>query len=378
MERLPDPEPPEDGSDPAAARAPRPLPVPAAPVLVTGGAGSIGACCVRVLERLGVEVVVLDNLSTGQRASVRGPFAEVDLGDRAALTRVFTDHRPIAVVHFAARCYVGESVTEPATYYRENVLNTWNLLEVMRGHGCRDIVFSSTCATYGEPRQVPIPVDHPQVPINPYGRTKLHVEHMLQDYARAYGLRTAALRYFNAAGAMPEEGLGEEHDPETHIIPLVLQVALGRRRSLSVFGGDWPTRDGTCVRDYVHVEDLADAHVRALVKLQEGATAIATNLGTGRGYTVKELVVLARRLTGKEIPAEVVGRRPGDPAQLVADGAHAREVLGWIPRRSSLEQIVRDAWTYATRPDGPHGLGATLAPGERAPAPRATEGSGTA
>jgi UDP-glucose-4-epimerase GalE len=363
MEALPRPEPPEDGSDPAAARGPRPLPVPAGPVLVTGGAGYIGACCVRVLERLGVPVVVLDNLSTGHRASVRGTFEHVDLGDRDALARVFATHEPVAVVHFAARCYVGESVTEPATYYRENVIHTWNLLEAMRAHGCRDIVFSSTCATYGEPRSVPIPVDHPQNPINPYGRTKLHMEHMLQDYSRAYGLRTAALRYFNAAGAMPEEGLGEDHDPETHIIPLVLQVALGQRRAISVFGGDWPTRDGTCVRDYVHVEDLADAHVRALVKLQDGATAIATNLGTGRGYTVKDLIVLARRVTGKEIAAEVVGRRPGDPAQLVADGAHAREVLGWIPRRSSLEQILRDAWAYASKD------GATLAPGARAAEP---------
>jgi UDP-glucose 4-epimerase len=223
----------------------------------------------------------------------------------------------------------------------------------MRAHGCRDIVFSSTAATYGEPRTIPIPSDHPQDPINPYGRTKLHMEHMMQDYGRAYGFRTAALRYFNAAGSMPEEGLGEDHEPETHIIPLVLGVALGKRESVSIFGGDWPTRDGTCVRDYIHVEDLADAHVRALAKLQSGTDRIACNLGTGQGYSVLELVELARKVTGHAIPAEVAARRPGDPAQLIADGTRAREVLGWQPYRSELETILRDAWeSLRTRPQG--------------------------
>jgi len=325
---------------------PTPPPVPRGPVLVPGGAGYIGSHFVRVLERLRVPVVVLDNLSTGHRESVKATLEQVDLGDRAALAGVFQRHRPVAVVHFAAKCYVGESVTEPAKYYRENVIHTWNLLEEMRAHGCRDIVFSSTAATYGEPRTVPIPSDHPQNPINPYGRTKLHMEHMMQDYGHAYGFRTAALRYFNAAGCMPEEGLGEDHEPETHIIPLVLGVAVGRRKSVSIFGGDWPTRDGTCVRDYIHVEDLADAHVRALARLQGGTGEIACNLGTGNGYTVKELVELARKVTGRAIPAEVVARRPGDPAQLVADGAKAKEVLGWTPRRSGLEQILTDAWSF--------------------------------
>lgn len=320
--------------------------LPTGPVLVPGGAGYIGSHFVRHLEHLGVPVVVLDNLSTGHRASVRAPFEGIDLGDRAALERVFRQHRPAAVVHFAAKCYVGESVTEPSKYYRENVIHTWNLLEAMRAHGCRDIVFSSTCATYGEPVKVPIPSDHPQNPINPYGRTKLHMEHMMQDYARAYGLRTAALRYFNAAGCLPDEGLGEDHEPETHIIPIVLGVALGKRKSVSIFGGDWPTRDGTCVRDYIHVADLADAHVRALVALQGGTTELACNLGTGVGYTVKELIELARKLTGHPIPAEVVARRPGDPAQLVADGARAVELLGWRPRRSGLEEILADAWQF--------------------------------
>jgi len=333
-------------------------PVPRGPVLVPGGAGYIGSHFVRVLERLEVPVVVLDNLSTGHRESVRVPFEGVDLGDRAALESVFARHRPVAVVHFAAKCYVGESVNEPAKYYRENVIHTWNLLEAMRAHGCRDIVFSSTAATYGEPRSTPIPSDHPQNPINPYGRTKLHMEHMMQDYGHAYGLHTAALRYFNAAGCMPEEGLGEDHDPETHIIPLVLGVALGKRERVSIFGGDWPTRDGTCVRDYVHVEDLADAHVRALAALQSGTRTLACNLGTGMGYTVQELVELARKVTGHRIPSEVVARRPGDPAQLVADGTRAREAFGWIPRRSGLEQILEDAWAFLRA--HPRGYGSAL------------------
>jgi len=319
---------------------------PRGPVLVPGGAGYIGSHLVRRLEQLGVPVVVLDNLSTGHRASVRAVFEEVDLCDRAALARVFERHRPAAVIHFAAKCYVGESVSEPAKYYRENVLHTWNLLEAMRAAGCRDIVFSSTAATYGEPLENPIPSHHPQNPINPYGRTKLHMEHMLQDYGRAYGMRYAALRYFNAAGAQPEEDLGEDHDPETHLIPLVLFVALGKRKSISIFGGDWPTRDGTCERDYVHVADLADAHVRALCALQSGASAIACNLGTGTGYTVKELIELARKVTGHPIPAEIVGRRAGDPAELVADGTKAEELLGWKPERSSLERILSDAWEF--------------------------------
>jgi len=320
--------------------------IPSGPILVPGGAGYIGSHFVRRLERLGVPVVVLDNFSTGHRESVRASLEEADLGDRERLASVFARHKPAAVVHFAAKCYVGESVTEPAKYYRENVIHTWNLLEAMRAAGCRDIVFSSTAATYGEPRESPIPSHHPQNPINPYGRTKLHMEHMMQDYARAYGLRTAALRYFNAAGAMPEENLGEDHEPETHIIPLVLGVALGKRKAISIFGGDWPTRDGTCERDYIHVSDLADAHVRALVALQGGAREIACNLGTGQGYTVKELVELARKVTGHAIPAEVVARRPGDPGVLVADGSRAKELLGWTPQRSSLEQILRDSWEF--------------------------------
>jgi UDP-glucose 4-epimerase len=326
---------------------------PRGPVLVAGGAGYIGAHTVRWLERRDVPVVVLDNLSTGHRAAVKCALEVVDLADREGLVRVFSLHKPVAVVHFAAKCYVGESVTDPAKYYRENVIHTWNLLEAMRAAKCRDIVFSSTCATYGDPVEMPMTEDHPQVPISPYGRTKLAMEHMMQDYARAYGLRIAALRYFNAAGASQEGDLGESHEPETHLIPLVLQVAAGRRRAITVFGDDYDTPDGTCIRDYVHVEDLADAHLLALSKLQSGEKEIAVNLGTGSGYSVLDVIETARRVTEKPIAVEVSGRRAGDPPRLICGGTRARDLLGWTPRRASLEDIVRDAWRFhAAHPPG--------------------------
>ena len=328
---------------------------PQGPVLVAGGAGYIGSHTVRLLEELGVPVVVLDNLSTGHRAAVRAAFAAVDLGDRDALARGFAEHRPAAVIHFAAKCYVGESVTDPAKYYRENVLNTWNLLEAMRAAGCRDIVFSSSCATYGDPVEIPMTESHPQHPISPYGRTKLHMEHMMQDYARAYGLRYAALRYFNAAGAARDGSLGELHEPETHLIPLVLQAASGARAEIQVFGDDYDTPDGTCIRDYVHVEDLARAHAAALAKLQAGATEIAVNLGTGSGFSVLEVIETARRVTGRPIRHRVVARRPGDPPRLVSGGTRARDLLGWTPERPSIEDIVGDAWQFLSRP--PAGFG---------------------
>ncbi len=327
---------------------------PAGPVLVCGGAGYIGSHTVRLLERAGVPLVVLDNLSTGHRRSVAdAPLEVCDLGDRDALARVFAEHRPEAVVPVAAKCYVGESVEHPATYYRENVGYTWNLLEAMRAAGCRDIVFSSSAATYGEPRETPITEEHPQEPINPYGRTKLHMEHMMLDYARAYGMRYAALRYFNAAGASPDGDLGEDHDPETHLIPLVLSVALGRRAEIQIYGDDYDTPDGSCVRDYVHVDDLADAHLGALALLQGGTGEIACNLGTGQGHTVRELVELAREVTGHAVPARVTDRRAGDPARLVADGARAKDLLGWEPKRSDLRTILADAWAFhSAHPDG--------------------------
>ncbi len=326
------------------------------PVLVCGGAGYIGSHTVELLKRSSVEVIVLDNLTNGHRQAVDTlgvPLEVCDLGDPAGMDRVFAKHQPKAVIHFAALCYVGESVTDPAKYYRENVTNTWELLEAMRRAGCRDIVFSSTCATYGEPRTVPIPDDHVQDPINPYGRTKLHMEHMLQDFAHAYGMRFAALRYFNAAGASTHLDLGEDHRPETHLIPLVLQVALGKRAEILMFGDDYETPDGTCIRDYIHVEDLADAHLRALLKLQSGTATLAVNLGTGTGFSVREVIETARRVTGHAIPARVVERRPGDPAQLVSGGTLAGELLGWTPRRASIEDIVSDAWRFLqAHPDG--------------------------
>jgi UDP-glucose 4-epimerase len=250
------------------------------------------------------------------------------------------------VIHFAAKCYVGESVTEPSKYWRENVLNTWNLLEAMRTAQCRDIVFSSTCATYGDPVEMPMTESHPQVPISPYGKTKLAMEHMMQDYARAYGMRVGALRYFNAAGASQDGDLGELHDPETHLIPLVLQAASGERESITVFGDDYDTPDGTCIRDYVHVEDLAEAHLAALAELQSGAETIAVNLGTGTGFSVLEVIETARRVTGKPIEVKIAGRRAGDPARLICGGTRARDLLGWVPRRAAIEDIVRDAWNF--------------------------------
>lgn len=318
----------------------------AGPVLVTGGAGYIGSHTTRLLQARGIPVVVFDNLSTGWRQSVRAPFEEGDLGDRARLDDVFARHRPRSVIHFAAKTYVGESVEKPALYYRENVFNTWNLLEAMRATDCREIVFSSTCATYGNPLRVPLDEAHPQDPISPYGRTKLHMEHMLQDFARAYGFRIAALRYFNAAGAAQSGDLGEVHVPETHLIPLVLQVALGQREKIHVFGDDYPTPDGTCVRDYIHVEDLATAHLAALAKLQSDGGPLAVNLGTGKGFSVREVIETARRITGHAIPAAVSPRREGDPPVLVSGGTRARDVLGWIPARPDIADIVADAWRF--------------------------------
>ncbi len=329
------------------------LPVPAGPVLVTGGAGYVGSLTVRLLQAMDVPVVVLDNLSRGHRAAVTGPLVEADLGDRAALEQLFRSHRPRSVVHFAALAYVGESVEDPARYYLSNVHFTWNLLEAMRASGCKEIVFSSTCATYGNPQRLPIDEEHPQLPISPYGRTKLHMEHMLADYGSAYGLRHAALRYFNAAGASADGQVGEAHDPETHLIPLVLQTALGRRREVLVFGDDYDTDDGTCVRDYVHVEDLAEAHVRALARLQGGSERIVCNLGTGSGHSVREVIDTARSITGRDIPSRVVARRPGDPPRLVSDGRRALSLLGWRARRPELGSILGDAWRFLlAHPDG--------------------------
>jgi UDP-glucose-4-epimerase GalE len=316
------------------------------PVLVVGGAGYIGSHTVRALEARGVPVVVFDDFSTGHPEAVKAPLVRATLGDREALKEAFARWAPRAVMHFAARCYVGESVTDPSTYYRENVINAWNLLEAMRDADCQELVFSSSCATYGIPVALPLTEDNPQVPINPYGRTKLHMEHMMEDYSNAYGLRYAALRYFNAAGAAPEGDLGEDHTPETHLIPLVLGVALGHRPAIDIFGDDYPTPDGTCVRDYIHIIDLADAHLRALAQLQAGRQALACNLGTGQGYSVREIIETARRITGHPIPERLAPRRPGDPPELVSGGTRAFEILGWQPRHSELKAILADAWRF--------------------------------
>lgn len=324
------------------------------PVLIAGGAGYIGSHTVRRFAARGERIVVLDNLSTGHREAVRraspqAEFVAADLLDRAALDALFARLRPRAVVHFAARAYVGESVTDPARYYRENVVATFTLLEAMRAARCECIVFSSTCATYGDPQRLPLDESHPQQPISPYGRSKLHIEHMLEDYSNAYGLRFAALRYFNAAGASPEGDLGEHHDPETHLIPLVLQAAAGQRAEIQVYGDDYATPDGSCIRDYIHVDDLALAHGLALERLEKGERRVVANLGVGRGWSVREVIETARKVTGKPISARTVARRPGDPAQLVSAAEHARAALGWTPQRPELEDIVRDAWRFAQR-----------------------------
>jgi UDP-glucose 4-epimerase len=316
-------------------------------VLVVGGAGYIGSHMVKHLLRAGCEVVTFDNLSTGYRDAVLGgEFVLGDLADQTALETLFSGHRFDGVMHFASFIQVGESVKEPAKYYENNVTNTLNLLNAMVKHDVRRFIFSSTAAVYGEPRYVPIDEAHPKQPINPYGKTKWMVEQILEDYDRAYGLKSIALRYFNAAGADPEGELGERHEPETHLIPLVLQAASGRREHISVFGRDYDTPDGTCIRDYIHVTDLADAHWLALKKLLAGAESAAYNLGNGNGFSVQEVIDAARRVTGREIRIADRPRREGDPARLVADATRARQELGWKPQRNGLEDIIEDAWQF--------------------------------
>ncbi|MDF1486081.1 UDP-glucose 4-epimerase GalE [Ramlibacter sp. H39-3-26] len=323
-------------------------------ILVVGGAGYIGSHMVWLLGQHGVQAVTLDNLVAGHRDAVlHGELRVGDVADRALLDQILDSQRFDAVMHFASFIQVGESVLDPAKYYRNNVATTLTLLDAMRDHGVRQFVFSSTAALFGEPAYTPIDEKHPLQPINPYGRSKWMVEQVLADYARAYGLQSVCLRYFNAAGAHPQGLLGERHEPETHLIPLVLQAATGRRSHVTVFGRDYDTPDGTCIRDYVHVMDLADAHWLALQYLARGGTAGAFNLGNGNGYSVQEVVDTARRVTGRDIAVREGPRRAGDPARLVADAALARQVLGWQPRHGSLEAIVRDAWQWECRAGGP-------------------------
>ena len=315
-------------------------------LFITGGAGYIGSHVNQLLHRQGYETVVFDNLVYGHRSFAKwGVFIEGDLCDRAALDELFSRYEIDAVLHFAAYAYVGESVEQPAKYYRNNVSSTLNLLDAMLAHGVRDIVFSSTCATYGDAANMPIAETAAQNPVNPYGRSKYMVEQILTDYGKAYGLRSCVLRYFNAAGADPDAEIGEWHVPETHLIPLVLDAALGKRPFVSVFGGAYPTPDGTCIRDYIHVCDLADAHLRALEYLRREKRSDAFNLANGHGYSVREVVEAARRITGKEIPLRIEAPRPGDPPALVGSAEKARRVLGWQPR-FDLDGIVSTAWQW--------------------------------
>ncbi len=322
-------------------------------ILVTGGAGYIGSHAVRLFLARGHDVWVYDNLSLGHRAAV--PADRLIVGDLAEVQRL--DHAVIlqridAVVHFAAFTYVGESVRDPGKYYQNNLVNTLGLMECLRRNGVGRFVFSSTCATYGVPERVPIAEDTPQRPINPYGASKLAVERALADYAAAYAWGYAALRYFNAAGASPDGTIGEDHDPETHLIPLVIQTALGQRPHIEVFGTDYPTPDGTCVRDYVHVDDLAEAHLLALEKLQPGQ-GLHYNLGTGRGCSVREVIRTVEDVTGKPVPVKEGPRRPGDPPVLVAAADAIQRDLGWRPRYPELRGIVETAWNWhRTHPRG--------------------------
>lgn len=315
-------------------------------ILVVGGAGYVGSHACRYLDRAGHEVWILDNLSRGHREAVlSGRLIVGDAGDIPFVTRCLKEHQIEAVMHFAAFALVGESVSDPAIYYQNNVVATLNLLEAMRSAGVSKFVFSSTTATYGEPDQVPIPETTPQNPINPYGFTKLVIEKALADYANAYGLGYAALRYFNAAGAHPDGDLGEDHDPESHLIPIVLQVALGQRSHVTVFGNNYPTSDGTCIRDYIHVEDLATAHLLALERLRPGK-GLCLNLGTGHGNSVQEVIEACRLVSGHPIPLRIGDRRPGDPAKLVADARLAQATLGWKPRYVEIAEIVATAWKW--------------------------------
>lgn len=316
-------------------------------VLVCGGAGYIGSHVNKMLDRMGYDTVVFDNLVYGHREAVKwGEFVRGDLKNPEEIEAVFDTYPIEAVMHFAAYAYVGESVTDPEKYYFNNVACTLNLLRAMRGHGCDKIIFSSTCATYGEPARVPITEDMPQDPINPYGASKLMVERILSDYGTAYGLRSVALRYFNAAGADPECEIGEDHDPETHLIPLVLDAASGKRPDIKVFGTDYPTRDGSCIRDYIHVEDLAKAHILALKYLQSGGASERFNLGNERGTSVLEVIEAVKKVTGKDFKVTLSDRRPGDPATLVGASDKVKAVLGWEPKYAEIETIVEHAWKW--------------------------------
>ena len=324
-------------------------------VLVVGGAGYIGSHCVRQLVKAGHEPVVLDNLVFGHRKAVGDdiPFYTDDLGDAAAVAKILRDEAIELVMHFAAFAYVGESVTEPRKYYENNFVATLRLLETMLDNGVKKFVFSSTCATYGEPKSLPIVEDLPQAPINPYGQTKLDVENCLKSFASAYGLSFAAFRYFNAAGAADDGTIGEDHNPETHLIPLVFDAATGRRENIKIFGTDYETPDGTCLRDYVHVDDLARAHIAAFPRLEEAGAQLFYNLGTGRPNSVREIIDAVEKVTGKKVPTVEAERRAGDPPALYADSSKAQKELGWEIQFTSVIDIIASAWKWhSSHPNG--------------------------
>lgn len=319
-------------------------------VVVAGGTGYIGAHMVRMLRENGYRPVVVDNLATGHAQAVQeSELRRGDIGDAAFMAQVLREFQPQVVMHFAASSLVGESMQQPGKYWRNNLVQTLSLLDTMLAHGVRQFIFSSTAAVYGNPVEVPIPESHPTQPINPYGHSKLAVEHLLQDYDAAHGLRSVSLRYFNAAGAHPDGSLGEHHDPETHLIPLVLQVASGRRPHIARYGSGHATPDGSCVRDYVHVQDLCTAHLLALRALEGGAATTVYNLGNGHGHSVNEVIEAARRVTGHPIPLRDDPPRPGDPPVLVADARRARAELGWKPRYEDIETIIAHAWQWEQR-----------------------------
>ena len=324
-----------------------------ATVLVVGGAGYIGSHMVKLLAGRGHAVVTLDDLSTGYRdAVVRGEFVRGSIADRAGLDALFRSRPFDAVMHFASFIQVGESVAEPAKYYANNVCNTLTLLDAMVAAGVKRFIFSSTAAIFGEPEAPLIAEDHPRRPLNPYGRSKWMVEQALADYDHAYGIKAACLRYFNAAGADPDGELGERHEPETHLIPLVLQAASGRRPHIGIFGTDYPTPDGTCIRDYIHILDLCEAHLLALDRLLAGDRSLAFNLGNGAGFSVRQVIEAAQRVSGREIPRQLGPRRAGDPARLVADSSRAKAELGWQPRHADLETIITHAWAWERKLSG--------------------------
>lgn len=319
-------------------------------ILITGGAGYIGSHACKALARAGYTPIAYDNLVYGHAGAVRwGPLERGDISDRARLDAVLVRYRPTAVMHFAAYAYVGESVEDPGKYYRNNVAGTLTLLEALRDQAIDRFIFSSTCATYGIPQHIPISETHPQQPINPYGASKLMIERMLRDFDVAHGLRSIALRYFNAAGADPEGDIGEAHDPETHLLPLVLDVAGGRRSAITVYGDDYDTPDGTCIRDYIHVTDLAQAHVLALQALEQRAAGAVYNLGNGQGFSVREVIDRARQVTGRDIPVTLGPRRPGDPSRLVGDATRIQRELNWRPAYADLDTILETAWGWHER-----------------------------